>query len=245
MTADAKIPNLTPALEDYLETIYRLVGQHGFARVRDIANARHVNPASVSPALRRLDDLDLVQYERREYIGLTKDGEVAARRIYSRHQVLRRFFRDLLGLPSEVAEEDACAAEHSLSAQAADMLVRLFEFIEVCPEADDWMKRFRNCALVQPDKETCEHHCPALLELTNLQPSCTIADLQSGQRARIYQIEAQGELRQRLVDMGLLPGSQLELIRKQEDTGAVRVAMQGYEIELQQSEAGVVLVEKQ
>ena len=38
--------SLTPALEDYLETIYRLVAKSGFARVRDIARARDVSPAA-------------------------------------------------------------------------------------------------------------------------------------------------------------------------------------------------------
>jgi len=36
---------LTPALEDYLETIFALVRETGMARVRDIASARGVRPA--------------------------------------------------------------------------------------------------------------------------------------------------------------------------------------------------------
>ena len=45
---------MSPALEDYLETIYLLVQEHGFARVKDIARARDVKAATVSVALRKL-----------------------------------------------------------------------------------------------------------------------------------------------------------------------------------------------
>ena len=56
---------LSSSLEDYLETIYRLIGSRSVARVRDIAKARDVKPASVSPALKRLQDLGLVDYVQR------------------------------------------------------------------------------------------------------------------------------------------------------------------------------------
>ena len=65
---------MSPALEDYLETIYLLVQEHGFARVKDIARARDVKAATVSVALRKLAELDLIRYERPDRDG---DREVA------------------------------------------------------------------------------------------------------------------------------------------------------------------------
>ena len=84
---------MSPALEDYLETIYLLVQEHGFARVKDIARARDVKAATVSVALRKLADLDLIRYERREYIALTPHGDEAGRRVFTRHRLLARVFR--------------------------------------------------------------------------------------------------------------------------------------------------------
>jgi len=238
-TADA----LTPALEDYLETIYRLISTSGFARVRDIAEARHVRPASVTPAMRRLERMGLIRYERREYVGLTPSGEKSARRIYSRHQILRRFFRDFLGLPSDVAEEDACATEHSLSSQTADSLARLFEFIEVCPEAEELITRFRQCALVQPDVETCDHHCPALAQQLNKDSRNSLIDLKPGQQGRVIQIEGHGSVRQRLLDMGLLSGTKFRMLRFDDETGGRWIDVQGFELGLDKNEASAVLVE--
>ena len=84
---------LTPALEDYLETIFELQRSGKVARVRDIAAARNVKAGSVSPAMRRLADLGLIKYRQRDYIDLTEEGEFAARRVMSRHRVLLRPIR--------------------------------------------------------------------------------------------------------------------------------------------------------
>jgi len=238
-----QLPDLTPALEDYLETIYRLVSKHGFARVRDIASARNVRPASVSPAMRRLDDLGLIQYERREYVGLTATGEQAARRIYARHTVLRRFFTDILGLPADQAERNACAAEHSLTPEALDRLVRFFEYLAVCPEADDQLLRFQRCSLVHHDVPPCPNECHGLHDLVERTPRMSIADLTPGQRGRVTQVESDGAIRQRLLDMGLLPDAVIEIARVAPAGDPVWIKLQGFELALRRSEAASVLVE--
>jgi len=235
---------LTPALEDYLETIYRLVARNGFARVRDIAEARQVRPASVSPAMKRLEALGLIKYERREYVGLSPEGEETARRIYSRHQILRRFFKEFLGLPDEIAEEDACATEHSLSPETADSLVRLFEFIEVCPEAEDLIARFRKCSLVHPGVAECEHSCPARTHTLSPGERITLNDLEPGQKARIIQIEGQGDVRQSLLDMGLLTGVLVRVLRIDDAESRLWIKLQGFEISLDETEAENVMVER-
>ena len=85
---------LTSALEDYLETIFELVRDQKLARVKDIARARGVKSGSVTPAMKRLSELGLIKYVQREYIDLTPDGEIEARRIYAKHQILSRFFEE-------------------------------------------------------------------------------------------------------------------------------------------------------
>ena len=237
--------SLTPALEDYLETIYRLVAKAGFARVRDIAKARDVSPASVTPAMKRLDQLGLIDYQQREYVGLTKDGEIAGRRIYARHQILTRFFSKFLGLPDDLAERDACSTEHNLSPETVDRLVRLFEYMEVCPEGKDHLQRFRTCSAVHQDVAPCPNDCnaPTLLSDAVSARRWSIADLKPGQRARIRQVESTGAVRQRLLDMGILPNAHLEVARIAPAGDPVWIRMQGYELALRVSEARAVTVE--
>ena len=236
-------PTLTPALEDYLETIFQLVARSGFARVRDIATARDVRPGSVTPAMKRLDEMGLIDYERREYVGLTAAGEIVARRIYARHQVLSRFFSSVLGLPADIAERDACTAEHSLSPETIDQLVRLFEYMEVCPEAGDSLQRFQTCSAVHDHVAPCPHDCEIKQLTLKRPPTMTLAELQPGQRGRVVQVESKGAVRQRLLDMGLIPDTHLEVARTGASGDPVWIRLQGYELALRRSEAKAVTVE--
>ena len=136
---------ISSSLEDYLETIYLLVQEQGFARVKDVARARDVKAASVSIALRKLAELDLVRYERREYIALTPEGEKAGRRVYSRHRLLTRFFQEVLSLDAKAASEQACAMEHSLTDEAMDGMARFFEFLGTCPSV---IESFHACPVL-------------------------------------------------------------------------------------------------
>ena len=58
---------LTASLEDYLETILQVTRAKPVVRIKDIARARDVKAGSVSAAMKRLEDLDLIRYERNEY----------------------------------------------------------------------------------------------------------------------------------------------------------------------------------
>lgn len=236
---------LTRSLEDYLETIYELVRQHKYARVRDIARARDVKAGSVSPAMRRLADLGLIEYHQREYIGLTQQGEDQARRIFSRHQILTRFFTDLLQLPEAVAREDACAMEHNLSDEAMDRLVRLFEFLHVCPDArTEFVERFHRCPVVQDDAEECLRTCdaPHRHRPEDGRTVCTLAEVAAGGRAVVHQVNAQGDLRQRLLDKGILPEVRLRVVAVPPVADGVRVQLGGFELTLDADEAAAVLV---
>ena len=55
--------------------------------------------------------------EKSGLISLTDKGYAIARRIYDRHQVLTRFFVQL-GVPEDIALEDACRIEHDISEES-------------------------------------------------------------------------------------------------------------------------------
>lgn len=237
---------ISSSLEDYLETIYQLVQDQGFARVKEIANARAVKAASVSVALRKLADLGLVRYERREYIALTERGEELGRRVFSRHQLLTRFFEEVLQMQREAAVEQACAMEHSLSNEGMDRLARFFEFMHACPSVpDDLLKTFRSCPLAgetQPVKPAkgCARGCGLRASLS--EPKLNLGDLKPGQRGKVTQIEARGAIRQRLLDMGILPDALLDLERVGPSGDPVWIRCQGAQLALRLSEARTILV---
>ena len=235
---------MSSSLEDYLETIYLLVEQQGFARVKDVAKARDVKAASVSIALRKLAELDLVRYERREYIALTPEGEKAGRRVFSRHRLLTRFFEEVLSMPSAAASEQACVMEHSLTDDAMDRLARFFEFLGTCPSV---IESFRQCPLAQEHKATsgAHHHATAACAVCakkQAKASASLADLKPGQSAVVSKVEADGALRQRLLDMGVLPNTVIDVERVGLGGDPFWVRCQGARLALRRSEAGSIAV---
>jgi DtxR family Mn-dependent transcriptional regulator len=247
MPPEAADAVLTPALEDYVETIHELVRDKGVARVRDIAKARGVKAGSVSPALKRLAELGMVRYERREYVTLSPAGEQVARRVYGRHGLISRFLREVLLVSPDTADRDACVIEHEMSDETMDRLVRLFEFLRACPEGSSTvLGRFHDCPLVRENAPDCGGAC-------GLKPGskpreeealCALSDLRPGERGRVARVEATGAVRQRLLDMGLLPDTVIELERLAPAGDPVWIRLQGYQLSLRRSEARTVQVRR-
>lgn len=244
-TASTDPTPMSEPLEDYLETIYLLVQEHGFARVRDIAKARDVKAATVSVALRKLSEAALVNYVRREYIGLTTKGEEAARRILTRHRLLTRFFEEVLGMPAHAASEQACAMEHVLTDEAMDRMVRFFEFLGSCPSV---LKAFGQCpGGARPgDGHPCDAFSPDCprCSLTSQESSMSIASMKPGQSAIVTQITATGALRQRLLDMGILPETAIDVERSGPGGHPLWIRCQGARLALRRSEASNILVRR-
>ena len=69
---------------------------------------------SVSRALGLLKKGALICVDRDGYITLTDDGRAVAEKIYSRHTLLKDFLSSI-GIPEEIAAEDACKMEHYIS----------------------------------------------------------------------------------------------------------------------------------
>lgn len=76
-----------------------------------------------------------------------------------------------------------------------------------------------------------------------LGPTCSLADLGVGQKARVTQIHGRGAVRQRLLDMGLLPNERLEIERVALAHGPVWIKLNGYQLALRRGEARAVDVE--
>ena len=102
------------AVEDYLERILELVNSKGYARVVDIASALNISQASVTNMVQRLDNEQLLKYEKYRGLVLTPSGEKLARDIAHRHRLLTDFLQ-LLGLSKRVIHHDVEGMEHHIS----------------------------------------------------------------------------------------------------------------------------------
>ncbi len=214
------------------------------ARVRDIVQARNVKAGSVTPAMKRLADLGLITYERREYIELTPEGEEAARRVLSRHQILTTFLSEVLMMSKESAEIDACAMEHHISDEAMDRMVRFFEFMRSCPNTEPgFLHRFHTCSKVNSELPECPNQCERRnSQLPQENPLMSIADLKPGESGRVRQINTTGAIRQRLLDMGVLPDVIVHIERVAPTGDPIWIKLHGYQLSLRTNEARAILV---
>ena len=127
---------VSSSLEDYLEAIHNTVQTKGAARAKDIVLAMGVNNSSVTQALRSLSEKKLVNYAPYDVITLTDDGEKIARDVLQRHVTLREFLTKVLGLPTDLADGEACRMEHATSKVVLERLVKFMEYFDSCPLND-------------------------------------------------------------------------------------------------------------
>lgn len=107
---------LTSSYEDYIEAIYDLsLKGNGSVRSVDVAAELGFSKASVARATKNLREAGYIEQERYGEITLTDKGEAYGKRVLERHQVLRAFLIDILGVDVETANEEACEMEHTIS----------------------------------------------------------------------------------------------------------------------------------
>jgi Mn-dependent DtxR family transcriptional regulator len=123
----------TPSMEDYLEMIYKLIEQKGYARVSDIAEALDLHPSSVTKMIQKLDQGKYLVYEKYRGLVLTSKGKKMGKRLVDRHYLLEQFLR-LIGVSEDFVYQDVEGIEHHLSPDSIFCLENLVGYLEQHPE---------------------------------------------------------------------------------------------------------------
>ncbi|UCZ54589.1 transcriptional regulator MntR [Bacillus shivajii] len=122
----------TPSMEDYLERIYLLIEDKGYARVSDIAEALEVHPSSVTKMVQKLDKKEYLVYEKYRGLILTAKGKKVGKRLVYRHELLEEFMK-IIGVDNENIYDDVEGIEHHLSWDAIDRIGDLVQFFDEKP----------------------------------------------------------------------------------------------------------------
>lgn len=107
--------------ENYLETILILSKKLPVVRSVDIANELGFKKSSVSIAMKNLREKNHITVTDAGFIYLTESGKKIAEMVYERHEFLSEWLTKL-GVPSNIATEDACKIEHILSKESYDAI---------------------------------------------------------------------------------------------------------------------------
>ena len=113
----------------YLETIYDLSVHEGHTHVKLIAEKLSKTMPSVTEAMRKLADKNLINYDLRKNVSLTASGCKIAKELDNRHSTLADFYCGILGCPFFKAQKIACKVEHIVDTTFCSRLANFIAFI--------------------------------------------------------------------------------------------------------------------
>ena len=108
------------SVEMYLETILLLKNKNSEVHAVDVAAELDYSRASVSRAMKRLEDKGYIEVVR-NVINFTPEGELLAKYVYERHHTIKKILL-LLGADEALAERDACRIEHAVSPELMELI---------------------------------------------------------------------------------------------------------------------------
>lgn len=149
---------LSAKMEDYLEAVYVLGGTRDGARVGDIARQVRVHKSTATAALHTLAEQGLVDYTPYKPVKLARRGKQLGARIVKRHETLRRFLMEVLGVAEGVAEDTACKMEHVIPPDVVERFTAFADFVDKCPHAGArFTAGFGYCCQAARSPGGCEH----------------------------------------------------------------------------------------
>lgn len=129
---------LTPAMEDYLEMIYRYNRQEGYIRINDLARLLNVRAASATRMVQRLGELGLLIYKRYGIIMLSDYGRKIGEYLLERHGIIESFLR-IIGCEEDLLKQTELI-EHNISSSTLYRLDTLTSFFK---ENEEILNSFR------------------------------------------------------------------------------------------------------
>jgi DtxR family Mn-dependent transcriptional regulator len=184
---------ITSEREDYLKTIYKLQQRESPVRTTVLAEALGVEPASVTGIIKRLAELGLVNYVRYKGVTLSEAGEKIALEIIRHHRLIELYLIEALGYSWDEVHEEAEQLEHAISERLEERIA---------------------AALGHPDVDPHGSPIPTrngVIESLKGQP---ISEMAPGTRGRVCRVEDETpELLRYLGDCGVVPGTQVQIIR--------------------------------
>ncbi len=113
--------HINESAENYLETILVLSRSLPVVRSIDIATELGFKKSSISIAMKNLREKNYITVTDAGFIYLTDTGKEIAEMVYERHEVLSSWLVSL-GVPEDIASEDACRIEHVISRQSFEAI---------------------------------------------------------------------------------------------------------------------------
>ena len=193
---------LSPAVEDYLKTIYKLQGSRTVSTT-DIAKAMEVSSASVTNMIKRLDQMGLVMYQSYKGARLTESGCKIALEIIRHHRLLELYLKEIMGYSWEDMHNEAEHLEHHISEEFENRIDQMLGYPTHDPHGDPIPTRDGKVEATIDDQ---------------------LSDAKAGASLVVKRVsDTDPELLHYLEDLGLLPGAKIKVLKKEPFDGPLSV----------------------
>jgi DtxR family Mn-dependent transcriptional regulator len=124
-----KLKNLSLTKQNYIETIFELSREKGFAKTKEISEKLNVKMPSVTEMLKQLSSLDLIMHEKGREVFLTDSGKALARKLEYRQNILVQLLKKI-GCSRAHSEKVACKLEHYIDGETVKRLESLIDSLK-------------------------------------------------------------------------------------------------------------------
>lgn len=202
---------LSQSVEDYLKTIYKLQshGEEAPVPTGEIADAMDISAASVSNMVKRLTQMELVEYESYRGVTLTETGMKIALEVIRHHRLLELYLREVMDYPWDKLHEEAEHLEHHISEDFEEKLEEMLGNPTHDPHGDPIPTRSGSIA------ETATR---------------PLASVESGESVVIRRVsDTDPQLLTHLEEIDLLPTNEVAVVEKSAFNGPLTVRANGNE----------------
>lgn len=182
------------AIEEILESLWILQEEEG----RKDIEVSELSKEKNEEALRILQKQGLISLEKGK-VKLLDKGKEQAKNMVRRHRLGERLLMDVLQLRAEIIHKTACKFEHLLQPEVEESVCTLLGHPKICPHGKPI-----------PPGECCIQS--RWIVEARIRP---LASMQPGQKGKIaYLITSRLKRLHKLMVMGILPGSRIELLQR-------------------------------
>jgi DtxR family transcriptional regulator, Mn-dependent transcriptional regulator len=222
VTAVKAVPDLSAPVEDYLKVIYEIESAGAAAGTNEIAQVLGIAAASVSGMVRRLADQGLIAHERYRGVRLTEAGRRAALRTIRRHRIIESYLAGALGYPWDRVHDEAERLEHACSDELIDRMA---------------------AAIGEPSTDPHGHPIPTREGMLVERQVVPLGEVPAGAQVRVERVsDKDGDRLRYLAELGVTPGTILELIRREPFDGPLTLRVGSAERSIGPALANQVLV---
>lgn len=222
------VPIVSARIEDYLEGIFDLETRGLEPTVTVLAENLSVTKGTVVSAVKKLVFAGMLEHEKYGVLNLTESGRERALKIFRRHTFVSSLFSEVLGMERGKAVHLACCMEHEMDEDMERRLIVLTQFLSQGKrEGTVWFGQ------MQERLENC--FCLPL----------PLAMFKPGEEGVVLRVTAEGALKKKLLEMGLVPGTPIRFLRIAPLGDPLEIRVRSLSLSLRRSEASTVWIRKE